>query len=67
MDQRLSLGPGIFGWTMTHVHANMVAKQLQHILHIDLLPKILALRMKSDGELSVGKSEGVGKAKANEI
>ena len=35
--QRDSLGPGIFGWLETHeqLEANIVARQLQSISHID--------------------------------
>jgi hypothetical protein len=43
----------------------MVVKQLQIIFHIDLLPNISALRVKTDGGMSVGMSEGVGSAEAN--
>ena len=33
--QEDSLGAGIFGWTETHEQANIVARQLQSIFHID--------------------------------
>jgi hypothetical protein len=61
--QLLTLGPGIFGWTATHVQANRVEKQLQIMPHIDLVPNISALRVNNDGGMSVGRSEGVGRAK----
>jgi len=41
----------------------MVEKQLQIMFHIDLVPNISALRAKSEGEMLVGSSEGVGRAK----
>ena len=33
--QRYSLGPGILGWIETHEQANIVARQLQRMSHID--------------------------------
>jgi len=59
----LSFGAGIFGWTAIQVQANMVEQQLQIMFHIDLVPNISALRAKSEGEMLVGNSEGVGRAK----
>ncbi len=29
------LGAGMFGWTLTHAHANIVATQVQIILHTE--------------------------------
>jgi hypothetical protein len=43
----------------------MVVKQLQIMLHIDLEPNISALRVKTDGGMSVGMFDGVGRAEAN--
>ena len=63
MTQRLSLGPGIFGWTAIQVQANRVDKQLQIMPHIDIVPKISALRVKIDGRKSGGRSAAVGRAK----
>jgi len=45
------------------VQANKVEKQLQMMLHIDLVPNLSASRAKSEGEKSIGISEGVGSAK----
>jgi hypothetical protein len=61
--QGLSFGAGIFGWTAIQVQANMVEKQLQIMFHIDLVPNVLGLRARSEGGMSVGRSEGVGRAK----
>ena len=63
---RLSFGPGIFGWMAIQVHAKIVDKQLHNMLHIDLVPNILILRVKSDAGVSVGSSWAVGRAKAHE-
>ena len=41
----------------------MVEKQLQIMFNIDLVPNISALRAKSEGEMLVGRAEGVGRAK----
>ena len=38
-------------------------KQLQMMLHIDLVPNLSASREKIEGEKSIGISEGVGSAK----
>jgi len=40
----------------------MVEKQLQMMLHIDLVLNLSASRAKSEGEKSTGISEGVGSA-----
>ena len=61
--QRLSFGPGIFGWTAIQVQANRVDKQLQIMPHIVLVPNTSALRVKTDGGMSVRRSGGVGEAK----
>jgi len=45
------------------VQANKVEKQLQMMLHIDLVPNLSASRAKIEGEKSIGMSEGVGSAK----
>ena len=47
------------------MHANMVVKQLQIMCHIDLVPNISALRVKTNEGISVGMSEDVGRAQAN--
>ena len=44
----------------------MVDKQLHIMLHIDLVPNILVLRVKTDGGVSVESSGAVGRAKAHE-
>jgi hypothetical protein len=64
----LSFGPGIFGWTAIQVHANRVDKQLQIMFHNDLVPNLSTPRNKSEGGMSIGMSEGVGRAmeEANE-
>ena len=41
----------------------MVDKQLQIIFHSDLVPNWSTLRAKSEGGMSIGMSEGVGKAR----
>ena len=41
----------------------MVEKQLQIMFHIDLVPNLSASRAKSEWEMSIGMSEGVGSAK----
>ena len=63
---QLSSGAGMFGWTAIQVHVKVVNKQLQIMVHIDLVPNILGLRMKTDGGTSSGMSEGVGRAKTTE-
>ena len=40
----------------------MVEKQLQMMVHIDLVPNISASRVKSEGEMWIGLSDGVGSA-----
>ena len=41
----------------------MVDKQLQIMFHNDLVPNWSTLRTKSEGGMSIGMSEGVGRAK----
>ena len=41
----------------------MVEKQLQMMLHIDLVPNLSASRARSEEEKLIGISEGVGSAK----
>ena len=41
----------------------MVDKQLQSMFHIDLVPKLSTLWVKSEGRMSIGMSEGVGTAR----
>jgi predicted ATPase with chaperone activity len=41
----------------------MVEKQLQIMFHSDLVPNVSTLRAKSEGEMSIGMSEGVGRAR----
>ena len=64
----LSFGAGIFGWTAIQVQANRVDKQLQVMFHNDLVPNLSPLRDKSEGGMSIGMSEGVGRTieEANE-
>ena len=57
--------PWDLGWTAIQVHANMVAKQLQIMCHINLVPNILSQWAKTDEGMSVGMSESVGRAQAN--
>ena len=45
------------------MQVNKVEKQLQMMLHIDLVPNLSASRAKIEGEKSIGISEGVGRAK----
>jgi len=45
------------------VQVNKVEKQLQMMPHIDLVPNLSASRVKSEGEKSIGMSDGVGSAK----
>jgi len=44
------------------VQANIVEKQLQIMFHIDLLPNISASRVRSEEEMWIGVSDGVGSA-----
>ena len=51
----------MLGWTVIHVHANMVERQLQSILHIDRVSNLSSSRMKMDcflGRISDGLSDG---------
>jgi hypothetical protein len=41
----------------------MVDKQLQIMFHSDLVPNVSTLRAKSEGGMSIGMSEGVGRAR----
>jgi hypothetical protein len=41
----------------------MVDKQLQIMFHSDLVPNLSTLRTKSEGGMSIGMSEGVGRAR----
>ena len=57
----------MLGWTVIHVHANMVERQLQSILYIDRESNLSSSRMKMDckwvlGRIS-GSDESVGKAR----
>ena len=45
------------------MQVNKVEKQLHMMLHIDLVPNLSASRAKSEGEMLIGVSEGVGSAK----
>jgi hypothetical protein len=45
------------------LQANMVDKQLQIMFHSDLVPNLSTLRAKSESEMSIGMSEGVGRAR----
>ena len=44
------------------MQANIVEKQLQIMFHIDLLPNISASRVRSEEEMWIGVSDGVGSA-----
>ena len=43
-----SPGAGMLGWTASHVHANMVERQLHSILYTDRVSNLSSSRMKMD-------------------
>jgi len=53
-----SPGAGMFGWTVIHVHANIVERQLQRIPYIDRGPNLPSSRMKMDCRWVLGRISG---------
>ena len=57
----------MLGWTVIHVHANMVERQLQSILYIDRESNLSSSGMKMDCKWVLGRisggGESVGKAR----
>jgi len=62
-----SPGAGIFGWTVIHVHVNIVDRQLQSMPYIDRVSNRLSSRMKMDWKWFLGRfcgcRQSVGRAK----
>ena len=51
-----SLGAGMLGWTVIHVHVNIVERQLQRILYTERVPNLVSSsRMKMDCRWFLGR------------